>query len=383
MEKRPNKLLDKVVASSTARARKDIKQWRKALQQAENVENPKRYLLYNIYNELVLDAHLSAEIQKRTLAVQGSSYNLVNDDGVIDVEKSKLIQRPWFNDFIRLAMESIYWGHSVMQINDLVESEISSINLINRKHIIPEKGLFVFKQNDEKGINYREDDKYNQWLLEIGQNDDLGLFNKCAPHVLYKRFAQGAWSEFCEIFGMPIRYLKTNAKDEESLNRAENMLKSMGTAFYGVLDVDEELHFLESAKSDGGVYKGLMDVSNNEVSKLINGAVIGGESQGGSRSKEEVGERLSEAITEADKSFIASYVNYTLIPKLINLGYDFNGVHFQFEKTQNLGQLFKFTQGFMASMDVDPEWVQDTFGIPVTPKIALSTTQRAPGDFFG
>ena len=383
MAKRPNKLLDKIIATSVARARKDINQWRMALQRAESVENPKRYLLYNIYNELILDAHLSAEVQRRTLAVQGASYNLVNEEGITDPEKTKLIKRPWFNDFLRYAMESVFWGHSLVQINDLVEGEVSGVTLINRNHVIPEKGLFVFRQTDDKGIFYREDEKYWQWLLEIGNTNDLGLYNKCAPHVLYKRFAQGAWSEFCEIFGMPVRYLKTNAKDDESLNRAENMLKTMGSSFYGVLDTDEELKFLETAKSDGGVYKGLMDVSNNEISKLINGAVIGGESQGGSRSKEEVGERLSESITDADKQFIEHYVNHTLIPKLIALGYDLNGVSFQFEKSQDLKQLFTFTQGFMQTMDVDPEWVQDTFGIPVTPKAILPTTQKDAGDFFG
>jgi len=383
MAKRPNKLLDKIIATSVARARKDINQWRMALQRAESVENPKRYLLYNIYNELILDAHLSAEVQRRTLAVQGASYNLVNEEGITDPEKTKLIKRPWFNDFLRYAMESVFWGHSLVQINDLVEGEVSGVTLINRNHVIPEKGLFVFRQTDDKGIFYREDEKYWQWLLEIGNTNDLGLYNKCAPHVLYKRFAQGAWSEFCEIFGMPVRYLKTNAKDDESLNRAENMLKTMGSSFYGVLDTDEELKFLETAKSDGGVYKGLMDVSNNEISKLINGAVIGGESQGGSRSKEEVGERLSESITDADKQFIEHYVNHTLIPKLIALGYDLNGVSFQFEKSQDLKQLFTFTQGFMQTMDVDPEWVQDTFGIPVTPKTVLPPNQNDAGDFFG
>lgn len=383
MDKRPNRLLDKLVASNTSRARKDIRQWRTALQQAESVDNPKRSLLYNLYEELVLDAHLSAEVQRRILAVQGAEYSLTDEDGVTDFEKTKLIQKPWFNEFLKYAMESIFWGHSLIQINDLVDGEVNDLELINRKHIRPEKGLFVFQQNDDKGINYREDEKYNQWLLEVGINNDLGLFNKVTPHVLYKRFAQGAWSEFCEIFGMPIRYVKTNSRDDESLNRAENMLKSMGTAFYGVLDKDDELNFIESVKSDGNVYKGLMDVSNNEISKLVNSAVIGGDSAGGSRSKEEVGERLSNAITSADKQFIESYVNYTLFPKLIALGYQLEGVTFRFEKSKDIKQLWGFVKEALPFYDVDPEFISDTFGFPVTPKVALATQQKSPGDFFG
>ena len=124
MDKRSNKLLDKLVTSNTARARKDIRQWRSALQQAENVENPKRTLLYNLYDELVLDTHLSAEVQKCILAVRGSQFSIYNQaDGSADVNKTELLTKPWFYTFLDYAMESIFWGHSLLQIGDVVDGE--------------------------------------------------------------------------------------------------------------------------------------------------------------------------------------------------------------------------------------------------------------------
>lgn len=366
---RPNKVLDNIVLSNTARARKNINQWRTALQQAENVENPKRTLLYNLYSELVLDAHLTAEHQKRKLAVRGSDFSLINDNGEIDLEKTALLERPWFFDFMDHYIDTIFWGHTVIQIDDLNEDgEISNTRLVNRKHIIPEKGLFVYRESDEKGVFYREDKKFAPWLIEIGKPDDFGLLNQAAPHILIKRFSQSAWSEFTEIFGMPIRYGTTNVKDKESLNRMEQMMINMGTAAWAVIDNDEQIEFLESIKTNGDVYDNLIKRCNSELSKLINGAVIGEDTNGGSRSKEEVGERTSDMISTADKQSLEGFVNFTLLPQLINLGYPLEGLTFSFNKNKDIKGLWAIAQGLLNHYDIDEDYIEETFGIPVTKK---------------
>jgi phage gp29-like protein len=384
--KRPNKILDKIIASSTARSRKDIKQWRSALQQAEKPEQPKRTLLYNLYDELVLDARLSAEFDKRKLAVQGSEFSIYNpQDGIADNEKTKLLQKPWFFEFLGHAMDSKLLGHSLIQIGDLDENgEISEIMLVNRKHVVPETGMFTVRQGDEKGIYYRENKQYSTWLLEVGEKKDLGLLNKAAPHILYKRFAQSAWSEFCEIFGMPLRYGKTNVKDEESLNRMENMMINMGVASYAVVDNEEELNFVESAKSNGEVYSNLINLCNQEVSFIINGAVIGDSSSGGSRSKEEVGERTGVKVTKSDKQWIEGYLNTVLIPRLITLGYPFQGYEFRFEEAVDVNQLWTITQGLLPHYYIEEEYITNTFGIPVAKKETQDTSQnlKAGKGFF-
>lgn len=374
--KRPNKILDKLIASNSARSRKDINQWRSALQQAENPDNPKRALLYNLYAELILDGRASAEFDKRKLAVQGSEISLYNPaDGVTDAEKTKLLQKPWFFDLIGHAMDSKAWGHSLVQIGDMnEEGEISEVELVNRKHVIPEKGMFTVRQGDEKGILYREDKKYSQWLLEFGGKKDLGLLNKTAPHILYKRFAQGAWSEFCEIFGMPLRYVKTNTKDSDSLNRVENMMINMASASYAIIDNEEELAFVETAKSDGGVYNGLIQLCNSEVSFIVNGAVIGESSQGGSRSKEEVGERTGGLITKSDRLWLEGFINTTLLPRLIELGYPVQGLEFKFEEEVDTEGLWTITEGLLPHYDIEEEYITNTFGIPVTKKVVPTET---------
>lgn len=381
-KKRPNRLLDNIVLTNNARAKKDIRQWRVALQQAENVESPKRLMLYNLYDELALDAHYTSEVQKRTLAIRGAKFSIYNQtDGVEDAEKTMLLNRTWFYKFIDLAIESIFWGHSLIQIEDIEDGEISDITLVKRRHIRPEFGLFVKNQNDEKGVSYREDPATFRFLIEIGDPCDLGLLNRTAPHILYKRFAMGAWSEFTEVFGMPIRVAKTNSKDVESLNRMENMMAQMSSAFYAVIDDQETIEFVESSKSNGEVYQGLIDKCNSELSKLVNGAVTGEASKGGSRSKEEVGERTGGMITLGDKQFLEGYINEFLIPQLIELGYPFQGFAFRFEKSKNIDALWKITQGLLPHYDVDTEYIGNTFGVPVKEK-TVQANQKVENGFF-
>lgn len=366
---RKGKLLDQILVSNMARARKDIRQWRLALQAAENVDRPNRTLLYNLYAELVLDADWIKESGNRAADLKSCKFNVVDADGEIDVEKTKLLKKPWFYKLIDTYMDTIHWGHSVLQIGDLVEGEIDKVTLINRWHIIPEKGLFVKKKGDDKGIYYREDESYFNWLIEIGETHDLGVLNACAPYILYQRFALSAWSEYCEIFAMPLRIGRTNTKDIESLSRMENMLVNMATASYGIIDDNEQIEFVESNGGKGEVYENLMKVCNAKISKIIMGAVKGEDSKNGSRSKEEVSEKTTEKKSAADKEAFESFVTFTLFPKLVTHGYPFaEGDAFEFETPKDLKQLWTVTQGLLPYYDVEEDFIKNTFNIPVTKK---------------
>lgn len=388
LKDRPNKVVSNIVRASNARARRDIAQWTQALRSAENVDNPKRALLYNIYKDILLDAHLSSEIEKRANALTGASFALYDESGKPVPEATDLLKNAWFNKFLLWAFESRLWGHSLMEVDMLTQDgKVGSLTLVNRWHVIPEKGMVVNQQGEDKGTLYRGNPTFEPWLFEVGDNYDLGLLNKAVPHVLYKRFAQGAWSEFCEIFGVPPRFAKTAARDNESLNRLENMMVQMGVANYAVINKDEEIEFLEPSKSDGSVFLGLMNYSAAEISKLINGAVIGEESQGGSRAKEEVGLEVSNGIWDGDKAWLEGIINEQLIPKLVAMGYPFTGLSFEFSREKNLQAEWKIVSGILNHFEVEPEYIKETFGVPVikqkidglTPNI--NTTASGTGFF--
>jgi len=366
LKERPNKVLDTIIRTSKARARRQVGDWRQALRSAENVDNPKRSQLYNIYNDVLIDADLSAEIGKRMNSLLESDFDLYDEKGNPDPEATALINKAWFTKLLTFAWQSRTWGHSLIEITKLTEDgKISDVEIVNRWHVVPERGIVVKNVGDESGIDFRQNTKYTPWLFEVGENEDLGLINKIVPHVLYKRFAQGSWSEFTELYGVPPRFVKTDTRDNAHLNRLENMLRDMGTSTYGVFDKEEEFGTLDVPNSDGSLFSNLMMASGNAISKLLNGSVIGEASGDGSRAKEQVGMDLSLQIWDGDKTWMERIINEQWLPKLEELGYPISGLHFEFNREKNLQQEWNIVSGILQHFTVEPDYIKDTFGIPV------------------
>lgn len=378
----------KIVPSQAARARRQINDWTQAIRAAENVERPKRTLLYSIYRDILLDADLTAEIQRRRLAFISSNFDLFDDTGSAVPEATALLNGRWFHKLIEHAFDSILWGHSLVEITDLtIEGRIGAVELINRFHVLPERGMVLARAIDDTGTPYRDNPQYERFVFEFGENDSLGLLMATVPHVLYQRFAQGAWSEFCEIFGIPPRYARTNTIDTNSINRLEQMLIQMGTASYAVIDKEEEIEFLETNNGNGEVFERLMKASSGKIAKLINGAVLGEDSQGGSRAKEQVGAEIAQQIYNGDKKWFEGYMNEYVLPKLIALGYPFEGLTFEFSREKNLKEEWDIVNGILTHFTVDPKYIEQTFGVPVleqkvTAQATPPNNAQAHADFF-
>ena len=64
-----NIVINELVIRSANRNRKDIETWRNALISAESVYFPNRTKLYDLYEDIILDGHLTGVIEKRIDAV--------------------------------------------------------------------------------------------------------------------------------------------------------------------------------------------------------------------------------------------------------------------------------------------------------------------------
>lgn len=380
--KRPNRVVDTIIRSNISRAKKDLTIWRSALRAAEDVNRPRRHYLYQLYHELVLDTTFIKESKKRLRGVRKSAFSVYDlNTGEADADLTAMLVQPWFYQLLEYAIDTNWWGHSLVQIDEFELGQIKKISLIDRRHVRPESHEFVKSITDEKGVNYAED-AYYDWLFEFGKTDDLGLLNPLAPNILFKRFAKSAWSEFCEIFGMGIRTGKTNTRDTQSVDRMEQMMIDMGRASYAVIDKDEELEIVQTNKSDGKIYEGLINLCKSEISEAMIGAVTGTDSQGGSRSKEEVGERTGNDAIEDDKEMIEGYMNTQIIPKLVKLGYPLEGKAFRFEKAKDMDQIWKVVQGLLTHYNVDEEFINETFGVPVEKRLAPTDPQLKGNPVF-
>ena len=231
---------------SDSLTKKDIADWRAANQMAIDYENPNRCRLYDIYADCVLDAHLSGCIAQRKGKVLQKDFRLVDQNGKENTAATELLQSEWFADFLSLCLDSIYWGPTLIQLGDIIRDggplRFNNVELVPRKHVIPEYGVVVRSPGDDwrGGISYREGDVAN-WCVEVGKPRDLGLLLKCAPSCISKKNMLAYWDVFGEIFGMPMRIARVNSLDEAERAKVEASLRDMGAAQYIVASDGTEI----------------------------------------------------------------------------------------------------------------------------------------------
>lgn len=357
---------------SVSRIRKDIRDWNNALTMAMNADNPANYPLQLLVNEVMNDALLTSQLENRRNQVHSSRFVITGSSGE-EIEKvtQQVRNMPATRLVIEAMQDAIYHGYSLIQ-QDFGPDRNLVVDDIPRMNVVPQSGLFFPDYSEITGsIPYREMREYGTWILEFDRlnlgKSDFGLLNKAVPHVLMKRFAQSCWSELCEIYGIPPRYLKTNTQDTAMLNRAEQMMKDMGAAAYFIIDSTEELAFAQGVSTNGDVYKNLATFCDQQISMLISGAIIGQDTEHGNRSKDQAAQDMLWLLVQSDMAYIEEGMNTRVLPAWAKLGIVPKGSQFRFEPAEDTKQLFTFTSGLIATgrYRADPKWLADKFGVEV------------------
>ena len=361
-------LVRQIVPKAISRVRKDMESWRRALRHADSVERPRRRELMDLYADVMLDALLTSQIEQRIGRTLSAEFSLKDAADKVNEEATRMLaEAVWLPLLMRYILESTFYGHSLVEF--LVSERTGlEVTLVPRQNVVPEEGLFLFDSTADAGIRYREMREYGTYVLEFGSPRNYGLLNKAVPHALFKKFAHACWSELCEIYGIPPRYIKTNTQDAAMLNRAEEMLREMGAAAYFIIDTTEEFQFAQGVSTNGDVYNNLISLCNSEMSLLISGAQIGQDTKNGNRSKEEVAVKQLEKYVNSDKRLVEDYMNSTVLPALFRLGFLPDGLRFSFNSEEDTGQLWERTAQAMQYYEIDPDWIRDKFGIEVTGK---------------
>ena len=102
-------------------------------------------------------------------------------------------------------MDSLFWGTTLIEFGDIVNDLLFDVDRIPYENINPEK-----KEVKKTIYDSSQGTKYNippyvNWNIEILEQEKFGLLNKCAPYIIWKKSAIGAWSIRSDIFGMPLR----------------------------------------------------------------------------------------------------------------------------------------------------------------------------------
>lgn len=365
-------------------AKKDIAKWRQAWQAAINFEQPNRCALYDIYTDALIDLHLTGCISQRKGKTLQKPFVLTGKNGKEDDRARAVFEREWFMDFLELALDSPYWGHSLIQFNDVVDAggvmSFAGVELVPRKHVVPEYGVITREAGDDwkTGVSYREGD-IAAWCIEVGKPRDLGLLLKCAPQSLSKKNMLAYWDMFGEVFGMPLRIGKTISQDTKDIARIEKMLAEMGAASWGLFPEGTEIEIKETTRGDAfNVYDKRIDRCNSEVSKGILGQTMTIDN-GSSLSQSETHLEVFENICRADATMIKYLVNDRLIPLMIRHGFPLQGVAFDWDEATSYSpaEQREIERLLIQYYDIDPQYFIDKYKIGIT-----GTKQPNANSFF-
>lgn len=190
--KRVTRLSVDLQLQTEALTKKDMRAWRNAWQYAKNVEYPNRVPLYDVYGDVEVDMHLTGCVGQRKGYVLNKSFRIVDRKGVENPELTAIFEAPWFKTFMDLALDAHYWGHSLIQLGDVISVDgtpaFSEVQLVPRRHVIPEYGVIVVRQQEawQNGYDYRHSEMAD-WTVEVGGTHDLGMYLKCAQHTIPKK----------------------------------------------------------------------------------------------------------------------------------------------------------------------------------------------------
>lgn len=355
-----------------ALTQKDMRSWRQAWQTAIDVENPRRGRLYDIYRDVEVDLHLGGCVDQRKGFVEKKSFKLVDREGKQNDTATQILEAAWFKDMVGHILDSRYWGHSLIQLGDIItvegEMRYTGVEVVNRKHVIQEYGVIIREQGDEwkSGIPYR-DGPMADWVIEAGKPHDLGLYLKAATQTIPKKNMLAYWDQFGEIFGMPIRIAKTSSRDPKDRAQIENMLSNMGAAPWGMFPTDTDIEIKETTRGDAfNIYDKRIDRANSELSKGILNQTMTIDN-GSSLSQSEVHLEVFENVVEKDADLVRDIVNDQLLPRMVKHGFPVKGLHFEWDNSIDYTpeQQFEYEKMIADRYEVDPKYFIDKYGVPI------------------
>lgn len=318
-KKNPNLFQTYVSAANNAelmRVKQDIQTWHNALIFAEHSFSYNRQELNRLYKDVMLDAQVNAVINIRKNQIKSSVFK-VRKDGEVNEKLTDFINKKWFNDFIDISLDSLFYGFTLVNFGDFNGKEFECIKSFERRFVKPEFDIIVRNESDRFGVNYYENETLKEWTLFVGDKFDHGLLNKLSPLYLWKKAALEGWARYATLFGVPPIVVKTRTREDRNLDEMEKFLQNISNNAYGILDLDDEVTNLNTGSVSGqDVFDTMVKKCNEEISKLVLGQTSATDEKNYVGSAE-FHKKILDQYANNDLKFIENVINYQLLPHLV------------------------------------------------------------------
>lgn len=344
--------------------RKEISDWQAARFALYNTEIPRTYPMQDVYEDVMLDGHLTGITENRTLRSTNKEY-VFTTDGTTNEKLTEFIKdKEWFEKVIEEAHKSVYNGYSLLWIKDFEKGNIKEIELIPRGLVIPQEKVLLYDYDAMAGIDFSEIDDILLYAQFYGH---VGLLEKAAVYTILKRHSWGSWDEFEELFGIPIRIAKIASQSETVKNEVAGWLEEMGSAPYGVFPIGTEVDIKENSKTDAfQVFYKKIEALDKELSKLVLHQTMTTEN-GSSKAQGSVHENTLEEIIYADEKKMLTFLNNRLVPAMRKLGYAIpENAKIAIEKTKDPNQQIEIDRHLLQSGVIPTkDYIEETYGVEV------------------
>jgi hypothetical protein len=358
------KLMVDIIRRQKRLWRKEITDWQAARYAYYQSDIPKNYQIQEVYDDIMLDGHLTAVTENRTLRCTNRDY-IFTVDGVKDDELTKLIEdQEWFDLILEEAHKSIYRGETFIWIKEFEKGQIKTTELIDRSFVVPGQKVLLYDINGIKGLDVSE---VQDVLLYANFYSNIGILEKAAVYTILKRHSWGSWDEFEELFGIPIRIAKIASQSEPVKNEVAGWLEQMGSAPYGVFPIGTEVEIKENSKTDSfNVFYMKIQALDKELSKLVLHQTMTTEN-GASKAQGNVHENTLDEVTRWDRKKMLSFLNKKLVPSMRLLGYKIpDNAKISIEKVVNPQDQILVDKEFMASGYIlKQQYLEETYGTEI------------------
>lgn len=351
----PQVIVKDTIIQQTPRVVHEIDNWRSAHSIADSKYFPNRSWLYNLYDDIWLDGHVTGIVQKRLDSVLNKELYFTNAKGERDENMDKLIRSAEFRMVCKTIGETVLWGISGLEFEP---GEKFKPKLVPRKHIKPKWQVISIEEGGNTGLDYTTASN----ILIVGEPEDLGLFLKVVPYVIYKRNNTGAWAQYIEIFGQPIRVMYYDAFDEQAKLELKQTLDESGGSLALMIPKGVEFDIKDGkvTNGDGKLQDTFKDFLNEEMSVIVlgNTETTTHNGQTGTGGKSKVHSQQQDEVIKSDMAYLLSWLNSEKFLKILaSYGYTVEGGTFMFNKDINIEQQAK-------QIDIDDK-LQNKLGLPL------------------
>lgn len=369
--------------------RHELDDWVEARAARHNPFNPSTYQMQQLYKDAILDNHLSGAIDnQRILPLLNKSFVIRDASEKVDADLTRLIQGRWFRDIVREGALSIFFGYSLLFLDNLADPVRRQVIAVHRENVIPERHIIVRNPLATTGEKICYTDFPNHFLYASLGSNAVGILESVAPLTIYKRHSWASWDEFEQIFGLPIRVARTAINTKQHTDELQQWLQAMGSASYAIFDKNTDIELHESQHKDAfHIYLEKVNAVNKEISKRVLGQTMTTD-DGSSQSQAEVHLKILDNVLKSDVAEVSYWLNDSLLPIMRAQGFNIpDGYTIAIVERPNVKPRDKITIDQVllnAGYNIDPDYIEDFYGTPLSkeqPRRESSLSLSAT-DFF-